>query len=133
MKNSYKYISSWLKESALGSDKVAKYFKTTPGSYGAHDSFIGLPVPILRKIAREFYSVPCAELQLLLASKVNEERLLALIILVNQYQKADLVVREVIYQFYLANLSAVNNWNLVDSSAHLIMGEHLIDKEKGLL
>jgi 3-methyladenine DNA glycosylase AlkD len=69
----------------------------------------------------------------LIASAVNEERLLALIIVVNRYQKADAQKKDVLYNFYMHNLQHVNNWNLVDASAHLILGAHLHTRDKELL
>lgn len=109
------------------------FFKTGPGEYAEHDQFIGVPVPSLRSIAKDFSTLSLAEIQCLLESTINEERLLALIILVSQYQKSDHQRREMIYQFYIQNVNHVNNWNLVDASAHLIIGAHLFDKNKKLL
>ncbi|WP_202795468.1 DNA alkylation repair protein [Candidatus Midichloria mitochondrii] len=60
--------------------------------------------------------------------------MLALLILVHQYKKAEVNLKEELYQFYLKNLQYVNNWNLVDSSAHLIMGSALSwDKDRSIL
>lgn len=109
------------------------FFKTGPGEYAEHDQFIGVKVPILRKIASSFSTLEQPILQTLLQSTINEERLLALFILIKQYQKADNVTKHKIYQFYLNNLEFVNNWNLVDSSAYQILGPYLLDKDRTLL
>ncbi|ACE05723.1 hypothetical protein Aasi_0285 [Candidatus Amoebophilus asiaticus 5a2] len=114
-------------------EKVARFFKTGTGDYAEADEFIGVPVPVLRKIAKTFACISLEEIQQLIQSKINEERLLGLIILVNQYGKAPSESKDKIYLFYLSNLSNVNNWNLVDTSAHLIMGAHLLDKDKDIL
>jgi 3-methyladenine DNA glycosylase AlkD len=114
-------------------EKVARFFKTGMGYYAEADEFIGVPVPVLRKIAKTFISLSLEEVQQLMHSKINEERLLALIILVYQYGKASNEFKEKIYLFYLNNLQHINNWNLVDTSAHLIMGAYLIDKNKDIL
>ena len=53
----------------------------------------------------------------------------ALIILTNRYAAEP----DVIYQFYMDNIQQVNNWNLVDASAHLIVGKHLHKKDKDIL
>lgn len=97
---------------------------------GGSDQFIGIKVPILRQLAKEHPNL-CVED--FLKSPINEERLLALITLVSRYKKGSPAVKEEIYQFYLQNLPYVNNWNLVDSSAHLIIGAHLYDKNKNIL
>lgn len=114
-------------------EKSAMFFKTQAGSYAEHDTFIGVSVPALRTLAKKFQHLTRQELQELLASPINEERLLALFILVDQYQKGNTQQKDALYNFYLHNLQQVNNWNLVDSSAHLIIGEHLDNTDKKLL
>lgn len=111
----------------------AIFFKTNSGEYAEHDQFIGVSVPDLRKLAKEFSNLPLSDVAKLIKSRINEERLLALIILVTQYQKSDKDAREKRFQFYLDHLQHVNNWNLVDSSAHLIIGIHLLNGDKKLL
>lgn len=113
--------------------KAAAFFKTGVGHYAAGDEFIGVTVPNLRKIAKNFMLLTLDDLQVLLASKINEERLLALIILTKQYQNEDDQGKERLYQFYMQNLKYVNNWNLVDASAHLIIGAHIWDKDRSSL
>ncbi|MCC8467667.1 MAG: DNA alkylation repair protein [Rickettsia endosymbiont of Eriopis connexa] len=51
--------------------------------------------------------------------------------LIMQYQKAQ--DKEFFYNFYLNNIKYVNNWNLVDASAHHVVGAYLCDKEKDYL
>lgn len=106
------------------------YFKTGKGEYAEHDQFIGVNVPTLRMIAKEFSDLSLQDIQTLLKSPINEERFLALIVLVNQYK---LNPTDGLYNFYLENRSFVNNWNLVDASAHLIVGAHLFEREKSPL
>ncbi len=113
--------------------KVSIYFKTSPGSYAEHDSFMGVTVPVLRKIAKSFLYVTLEDLALLIQSKINEERLLALIILAAQYKAGALAQKEEIYQFYRTNTHHINNWNLVDASAHLIIGAHLFERDRDIL
>lgn len=127
-------IRSQLKQSiTVGPDKVARFFKVTPGSYAAHDQFLGVTVPTLRAIAKQYKNLALHDVQILIESLFNEERLLALFILVAQYQKGDVKTKTACYDFYMRNLKHVNNWNLVDSSAHLILGAHLADKDKTIL
>lgn len=131
---SYKQIKSILKKSATQSSSAsARFFKTGPGDYAEKDQFLGINVPTLRKIALQFFALPHAEVQLLLEAPFNEERLLALLILVNQYKRGNIQEKQDIYNFYINNLKYVNNWNLVDNSAHLIIGAHLLDTRKNLL
>jgi 3-methyladenine DNA glycosylase AlkD len=73
------------------------------------------------------------EVSKLLQSPWHEERLLALIILTLQYPKADEKGRRSIFDFYLTHTKWINNWDLVDTSAHKIVGAHLAGKDDRLL
>lgn len=125
-------IQSALKRVANKKDAafLQGYFKTGPGQYGEGDRFIGVRVPLLRKLAKQFRDLPLSECKQLLQSPIHEERLLALFILVMQFQKGDEDEREKVYRVYLNNLRFVNNWDLVDSSAPRIVGVWLSNKDR---
>ena len=110
-----------------------RFFKTGKGEYGESDEFLGIKVPVSRKIAKEFKDLALPEIQELLYSKMHEERLIALFILTEQYSKGDEEKKKVIYDFYLKNLKRVNNWDLVDLSAEKIIGAYLLEKDKQIL
>ncbi|WP_236864707.1 DNA alkylation repair protein [Candidatus Hydrogenosomobacter endosymbioticus] len=112
---------------------VSSLFKTGVGDYAEHDRFLGVRVPAIRKIAKEFMHISFENLIFLMRSAMNEERLLALVILTEKYKTAPVQQRDAIYQFYKDNIFYVNNWNLVDMSAHTIIGAHLFDKDRYLL
>jgi 3-methyladenine DNA glycosylase AlkD len=114
-------------------ERSKQFFKTGPGEYGEGDQFLGIRVPKIRKIARRFKELSLTETEHLLHSKFHEERLCALIILVNQSKKADPKKLEKIYQLYLNNTAYINNWDLVDTSAEHIMGHYLADKNRSIL
>jgi 3-methyladenine DNA glycosylase AlkD len=118
-----------LRAQATGADKAARFFKTSPGSYSAHDVFLGVPVPAIRRLAKQYGDLDRAVLEELLSSRYNEERLLALIILTQQYETHP----DEVYAFYMTHKAAVSNWNLVDSSAHLIVGAYLFKSNKKIL
>jgi len=128
----YKKIKAILAEHT-NDNHTPIFFKTGRGEYAAHDYFLGIKVPILRKIAADFKGLEIKYIKQLLTSKFNDERLLALFILTHQYKNGDLINKQAIFDFYLKNLAHINNWNLVDSSAHLIIGEHLLTRNKTLL
>lgn len=104
-----------------------RFFKTGKGGYGEGDTFIGVVVPDLRKIAKASYkNISPADTQKLLQSAIHEYRLLAVIILTLQYQAAKTQAdRKRLFDFYLANRQYVNNWDIVDSSTHKIVGPHV--------
>src|SRR4030066_521540 len=112
---------------------LSRFFKTDKGEYGEGDEFLGIKVPVSRKIAKQFKELSLSEIQELLDSKVHEERLIGLFILVEQYRKADAEKMQAIYEFYLKNAKRVNNWDLVDLSAEKIIGAYLMDKDKRIL
>ena len=112
---------------------LQRFFKTGPGEYGEGDVFYGIKVPVQRTVAHQFQHLPLNDLQILLKSKVHEERLIALLILVLKFKYADEIVREKLFKFYLKNSEHINNWDLVDLSADKIVGAFLIDKDKSLL
>jgi len=109
------------------------FFKTGPGQYAEHDQFLGVSIPNLRKIAKEFHELPIEEIHVLIHSPINDKRMLALFILISQYKKADQKEQETIYQFYLQHLQHINNWNLVDASAHWIIGAHVFQDDREIL
>jgi 3-methyladenine DNA glycosylase AlkD len=107
---------------------AARFFKTGPGDYGAGDRFLGIRVPVLRKLALQHQALPLRGLAGLLRSSWHEERLLALFILVRQYAGAGPAQRAAIYRLYMSNTGRINNWDLVDCSASQIVGAHLCDR-----
>lgn len=109
------------------------FFKTGPGQYGEGDVFVGLTVPQMRVLAKEYRALSLPEIKKLLHSKIHEERLIALLVLVLQFQKGDEATKKTIYLFYLDNLDRVNNWDLVDSSADKIVGEWLLCRSTAVL
>lgn len=109
------------------------FFKTGLGEYGEGDVFLGVTVPFIRKVVKEFGDLKLLDLLKLLRSKIHEERLLALLILVQQFNQANLKTKKKIYKAYLAKTKFINNWDLVDLSAPQIVGGFLIDKDRRVL
>ena len=108
----------------------SSFFKTNKGQYSEGDIFLGVTVPETRKIANKYLNLQLTEIQQLLSSKIHDHRLIALLILVENFKKSK---DKNIPQFYLQNLKQVNNWDLVDLSADKILGQYLLDKDKSIL
>jgi len=106
------------------------FFKTGPGEYGEGDVFLGIKVPELRKLAREYEDITVKQVKALLKSSIHEERLLALLILIRKYVKGDEAARKRIYELYLENTQFINNWDLVDVTAEHIVGAFLKGKDR---
>ncbi len=119
---------------ALGDENIAqhslRFFKTGKGEYGEGDVFLGIRVPVLRQHAKPYIDLSIEDVEQLLTSKYHEVRLFALIVWVNQYKKADDDQRKQIYDAYLAHTAYINNWDLVDTSAHGIVGAHLFQRSR---
>jgi len=115
---------------------LQRFFKTGEGEYGKGDVFLGIIVPQQRHIAKNFKDLCFDKLQILLNSEIHEKRLIALLILIEQFKKADKdgdeKIKKQIVNFYLDNAKRnnINNWDLVDLSAHQIIGSYLLDKNK---
>ncbi|NNE36521.1 MAG: DNA alkylation repair protein [Rhodothermales bacterium] len=110
-----------------------RFFKTGKGEYGEGDVFLGIRVPVLRKQATKFKDLSLANLSRSLKSQYNEVRLCTLFILVKQFERGNDAERKKIYDLYLESTEFVNNWDLVDSSAHKIVGPHLVHRDRRIL
>lgn len=110
-----------------------RYFKTAAGQYGAGDIFLGIKVPVLRGLVKPFRGANLETMTSLLHSTEHEQRLLALFLLIDFYQRSDTATQTIVYQLYLAQTRYINNWDLVDTSAPHIVGHYLFDKPRQIL
>jgi 3-methyladenine DNA glycosylase AlkD len=111
----------------------ARFFKTGKGEYGEGDRFLGIAVPLLRRMGRQFRDLSLTDCGKLLQSPFNEERALALMVLIDHYKRGDAAEREAVFRLFVRHRRFVNNWNLVDLSAPLIPGPHLAPRDRALL
>ena len=110
-----------------------RFFKTGKGEYGEGDKFLGVKVPVLRQQAKKYGDIELPDIKKLLKSPYHEERLCALIILVQKFTKGTEKERSGIYKLYLESIECINNWDLVDNSAHYIVGMYLENRDKDIL
>ena len=109
------------------------FFKTGKGEYGEGDIFLGIKVPVQRKVANKFQDLSLEDLEELLNTKIHEYRMTALFILIEQYERGDKIEKKKIFNFYLKNTRNINNWDLVDVSAPKIVGDYLLNKPRSVL
>jgi 3-methyladenine DNA glycosylase AlkD len=110
-----------------------RYFKTGPGEYAQGDVFLGIRVPLIRKLVRQHKNAELdVALQLLQGGK-HEERLCALLLMVQMFERGDQAIQSEVYQAYLANTEHIDNWDLVDSSAHKILGAYVFARDRNVL
>jgi 3-methyladenine DNA glycosylase AlkD len=112
---------------------LRRFFKTGPGEYGAGDQFLGVVVPRIRKIVKAHRHADRSQVLKLLHSKFHEERLAALLILVEQYKFGDVAQKKAIFELYLSNTAYINNWDLVDLTAPQIVGGQLFRGDRSIL
>lgn len=112
---------------------LQRFFKTAKGEYGEGDRFLGIVVPIQRSIANKYTALTLPEIEILLHSPYHEYRLIALLILVAKTKKTDQATKKTHMHFYLSNSKYINNWDLIDLTAHHVVGEYLLDKNKDIL
>lgn len=107
---------------------LQRFFKTGKGDYGEGDIFLGIYVPVQRKVAKK-YDLELEDIQILLNSKIHEEKFVALCILIDKYKKSGSPgnpSQKDIFDFYIKNSKKINNWDLVDVSAPYIAGQYLL-------
>lgn len=135
MSSTAKDVLDALKEVAdpVKAEHSKRFFKSGPGEYGEGDKFLGIKVPEQRKIAKRYKDLPLKELTKLLRSKWHEGRLTACYITVLQYKMGTEEHKEALFQMYINNTEYVSGWDLVDSSAHSVVGPHLPPDRRDLL
>jgi len=121
---------------SLGDDATAKhsqrFFKTGIGEYGEGDVFLGVRVPVIRQQVKTHKDMELKTISELIKSEFHEIRLFAALMLVKKYQTADHDTQRRSYDLYLKNLKHINNWDIVDSSAHYIVGDYLFENNNDI-
>lgn len=121
----------------LGNATIAehaqRFFKTGKGEYGAGDKFLGIRVPVIRKHVRKHRSAPLRTIVALLKSPWHEERLFAVLALADRFKHGDDESRRAVFDTYIEHRKYVNNWDLVDSSAHIVVGGWLESRSRRML
>lgn len=114
-----------------------RFVKTNKGEYGENYKFLGITVPESRKIAKKYYNLSFKEVSILLKNRFQEVRLIALLILIYKYNTSNkqktIEGKKNIYNFYLSQTKYINSWMLVDISAHYIVGNYLLNRDRGIL
>ncbi len=135
MKKITKIITSELQalSNAEKREIFPKFFKADKGEYGEGDRFLGVTVPNIRAIAKQYKNISLNEIRELMQSEWHEVRLCALLIMVEKSKKKDEALRQQLFDLYLSLTDRINNWDLVDLSCRFIVGEYLLDKSRDIL
>jgi len=112
---------------------LMRFFKTGPGEYGEGDIFLGIMVPQSRQLVRKFRDLELRDIIKLLRTDIHEQRLIALLILVEKFERGDEMKKKKIFDLYLKNTDYINNWDLVDLTAPKIVGAYLLNRPRMIL
>ena len=107
-------------------EDMARFFKAYPGGYGEGDQFLGITVPVIRRVAKTYRQISLDKIQQLLDSPWHEIRLVAVIIMAERFKRADESLRKALFDLYLGRTDAVNNWDLVDLSCRDVVGGYIL-------
>ena len=110
-----------------------RFFKAGKGEYGEGDRFLGVTVPNIRAISKQYKNISLNEIRELIQSEWHEVRLCALLIMVEKSKKKDETLRQQLFDLYLSQTDRINNWDLVDLSCRFIVGEYLLDRSRNIL
>lgn len=110
---------------SLRAKNLSRFFKTGKGDYGEGDIFVGLSMPQCRKIVKEFFDISLQEKKELVKSKIHEERMIGLLMLVRAFEKGDEKDKQEVFRLYAKSTKYINNWDLVDLTAPRIVGAFL--------
>lgn len=110
-----------------------RFFKAGKGEYGEGDRFLGVTVPNIRAISKQYKNISLNEIRELIQSEWHEVRLCALLIMVEKSKKKDETLRQQLFDLYLSQTDRINNWDLVDLSCRFIVGEYLLDRSRDIL
>lgn len=99
------------------------------------DEFLGARMGQVFALAKEFIEMNLDELDRLLDSTVHEVRVGALSIMGKQAVRKTTSDdhRRALYELYLRRIDRVDTWDLVDISAHQVIGGYLIDSPRDVL
>ena len=106
------------------------FFKTGKGEYSEFDEFMGVRMPQIRQVVKQYFNViGFDEITSLINHPIHEVRHCGLIILVDQYQADN---QDTVFNYYIDNIHAVNNWDLVDTTTPQIIGDYLYQYQEKL-
>jgi 3-methyladenine DNA glycosylase AlkD len=115
-------------------DHSVRFFKTGKGEYAEGDLFLGIRNPDIYKVVNKFKKeINIDDAIYFLQHEIHEYRLFGLKVLEYKYKQGDEKRKKEIADIYLNNIKYINNWDLVDLSAPNILGDYLLDKDRGVL
>lgn len=116
--------SIWSPEKSKSS---LRYFR----SYIENDIFLWLNSAESKLIAKKYINASMDDLEKLLNTRIHEWRSIALLILLNNYEKSkDNKIKEEIFNFSIKNKHWIDNWDLVDIFSPSVFWDYLYNHSK---
>ena len=112
---------------------LQRFFKTGKGQYAEGDRFLGLTVPMTRATAAAFSDLDLDALLELLQDDWHEVRLASFLLMTGLFNRSGSEHQRHILDAYLSHTRHINNWDLVDVSAHKIAGPWFLNRDRDRL
>ncbi|MEV5573151.1 DNA alkylation repair protein [Spirillospora sp. NPDC052269] len=102
---------------------------------GDEDIWAGARMGKMFALAKEFIDLPPAEIERMLESTVHDIRIGAVSVMGHQAVRKRTTDerRKELYELYLRRTDRINDWGLVDVSAHKVVGGYLVDRPRDVL
>lgn len=113
--------------------QTARFLQTQVGGYGEGDRLLGIAVPRVRAVVKEFREADPQEVLPLVRSTWHEERLCGYLLWIEAWKRAssvrrtDAALQAALVELLWANAAGLDNWDLVDSVAPVLPGEWLLE------
>jgi 3-methyladenine DNA glycosylase AlkD len=116
-------------------DRPRRHLQASDGTDRTADVVLGVRMGDVVALAKEFVDLPPEQIDQLLASPIHEARAGGLCIMGNQASRKRTPERrrKELYELYLRRSDRINDWDLVDISAHQVVGGWLLDKPRDVL
>jgi DNA alkylation repair enzyme len=116
-------------------DNIQRYFNAGEDADPTADVVLGVRMGEVFALAKEFIDLPPDQLDRLLASPIHQVRAGGLSVMGKQASRTRTPERrrKELYELYLRRTDRINDWDLVDISAHQVVGGWLLDKPRDVL
>ncbi|MBJ7603143.1 MAG: DNA alkylation repair protein [Candidatus Dormibacteraeota bacterium] len=104
-----------------------RFFRTEAGGYGEGDRFLGVRVPLIRRVVRKYYQgLSIRDIRTLLSSQWHEVRLAGALAIAAQYSKAGEGLQRALFELYVDQLGVgLNSWDIIDVTAPTVLGAYV--------
>ncbi len=112
-----------------------RFFRTEAGGYGKGDRFLGVRVPLIRRVVRRYHQgLSIGDIRTLLSSEWHEVRLAGTLAIAAQVSKAGEDQQRALFELYVDQLGVgLNSWDIIDVTAPTVLGAYVAQHDGGRL